>query len=249
MADTNALYSSLLAADEARDAAALAAVAWQMYGQLATTAADLGALRARFRVYAAVPHASGRRLASRRAQTDTCAAAASPGGAPPREMSVQMRKLTAAAPASLGAVEPPAQGARPSGNGQRQVFAASPRLILGASQPSPTSGPDEGHWYWPRHDNGCLAAAGPTALLPVASLGPDLPCTDDPELFFAESPDDAETAKALSARFRAAPKGTSRHDQTDHPPHAAGGKSCPAFARSLSATASSPPPVPTPGWR
>jgi hypothetical protein len=46
MADINALYSSLLAADEARDAAALAAVAWQMYGQLATTAADLGALRA-----------------------------------------------------------------------------------------------------------------------------------------------------------------------------------------------------------
>ena len=36
-----------------------------------------------------------------------------------------------------------------------------------------------------------------TALLPVASLGPELPCTDDPELFFAESPDDVETAKAL----------------------------------------------------
>jgi hypothetical protein len=46
MADINALYSGLLAADEAGDAAALAAVAWQMYGQLATTAADLGALRA-----------------------------------------------------------------------------------------------------------------------------------------------------------------------------------------------------------
>src|SRR5258706_14294573 len=55
MADMTALYASLLAADEARDAAALAAVAWQMYGQLATTAADLGALRARFRVYAAAP--------------------------------------------------------------------------------------------------------------------------------------------------------------------------------------------------
>ena len=50
MADSNALYASLLAADEAGDAAALAAVAWQMYGELATTAADLGALRARFRV-------------------------------------------------------------------------------------------------------------------------------------------------------------------------------------------------------
>jgi WhiB family transcriptional regulator, redox-sensing transcriptional regulator len=30
-----------------------------------------------------------------------------------------------------------------------------------------------------------------------ARLGPDLPCTDDPELFFAESPGDVETAKAL----------------------------------------------------
>ena len=48
MADINALYCSLLAADEAHDAAALTAVAWQMYGQLATAAADLGALRARF---------------------------------------------------------------------------------------------------------------------------------------------------------------------------------------------------------
>jgi hypothetical protein len=44
MADINALYASLLVADEARDAAALAAVAWQTYGELATTAADLGAL-------------------------------------------------------------------------------------------------------------------------------------------------------------------------------------------------------------
>ena len=61
MADINVLYASLLAADEARDTAALTAVAWQMYGQLATTAADLGALRARFRVYATAPHASSRR--------------------------------------------------------------------------------------------------------------------------------------------------------------------------------------------
>ncbi len=75
MAEINALYSSLLAADEARDAAALAAVAWQMYGQLATAAADLDALRARFRVYAAALHEGGRRLAPR-AQTDAFAAAA-----------------------------------------------------------------------------------------------------------------------------------------------------------------------------
>jgi hypothetical protein len=81
MADINTLYDSLLAADEARDAATLAAVAWQMYGQLATTAADLGALRARFRVYATAPHASESRPTRRRAQTDACAATAQPGGA------------------------------------------------------------------------------------------------------------------------------------------------------------------------
>jgi len=97
MADINALYSRLLAVDEACDAPALAAVAWQIYGQLATTAADLGALRARFRVYAAAPQASGRR------------------------------------------------------------------------RPTPQR----------------------------AQTGADLPCTDDPEVFFAESPDEVEAAKAL----------------------------------------------------
>jgi len=86
MADINALYSRLLAVDEACDAPALAAVAWQIYGQLATTAADLGA-----------PQASGRR------------------------------------------------------------------------RPTPQR----------------------------AQTGADLPCTDDPEVFFAESPDEVEAAKAL----------------------------------------------------
>jgi hypothetical protein len=114
-----------------------------------------------------------------------------------------MRKLTAAASVLLGTGEPPAQGARPSGNGQRQVLAASPRLGLGASEPSPTGGPNEGQRCWARQDNGCLPAAGLAALLPVASLGPGLPCTDDPELFFAESPDDVETAKALCRECRA----------------------------------------------
>jgi hypothetical protein len=99
---------------------------------------------------------------------------------PHGEMSVQLRKLTAAASVSPGATEPPAQTARPSGNGQRQVSAASPRLGSGAPQPSPTGGPSEGHRCWPRPDSACLPAAGPAALSPVASLGPDLPCTDDP---------------------------------------------------------------------
>jgi hypothetical protein len=42
-----------------------------------------------------------------------------------------------------------------------------------------------------------MPAAGLAAPLPIASPGPDLSCTDDPELFFAESPDDVELAKAL----------------------------------------------------
>jgi WhiB family redox-sensing transcriptional regulator len=39
-----------------------------------------------------------------------------------------------------------------------------------------------------------MAVAGSAAALPV---GLDLPCTEDPELFFAESPEDVETAKAM----------------------------------------------------
>jgi WhiB family redox-sensing transcriptional regulator len=39
-----------------------------------------------------------------------------------------------------------------------------------------------------------FAAAGSATALPV---GLDLPCTQDPELFFAESPEDVETAKAM----------------------------------------------------
>lgn len=35
-----------------------------------------------------------------------------------------------------------------------------------------------------------------TAVFPMARNG-HLPCTDDPELFFAESPEDLESAKAL----------------------------------------------------
>ena len=37
-------------------------------------------------------------------------------------------------------------------------------------------------------------------LVPV---GLDLPCTEDPELFFAESPEDVETAKAMCRGCRA----------------------------------------------
>jgi WhiB family transcriptional regulator, redox-sensing transcriptional regulator len=39
-----------------------------------------------------------------------------------------------------------------------------------------------------------FVVAGSATALPV---GLDLPCTEDPELFFAESPEDVETAKAM----------------------------------------------------
>jgi WhiB family redox-sensing transcriptional regulator len=40
------------------------------------------------------------------------------------------------------------------------------------------------------------AAAGPVSI-PAARRNGELPCMEDPELFFAESPDDVEDAKAL----------------------------------------------------
>ena len=42
--------------------------------------------------------------------------------------------------------------------------------------------------------------AGSATALPV---GLDLPCTEDPELFFAESPQDVEQAKAMCTECRA----------------------------------------------
>lgn len=39
-----------------------------------------------------------------------------------------------------------------------------------------------------------FVVAGTAATLPV---GLDLPCAEDPELYFAESPEDVETAKAM----------------------------------------------------
>jgi WhiB family redox-sensing transcriptional regulator len=42
--------------------------------------------------------------------------------------------------------------------------------------------------------------AGSATALPV---GLDLPCAEDPELFFAESPEDVETAKAMCRGCRA----------------------------------------------
>src|SRR5262249_56036183 len=89
------------------------------------------------------------------------------------------------------------RGGGGAGRGGGRASAPPGRGGWGAPPPSATGGPGEGHRCWPRQDNGCPPAAGLAALLPVASLGPDLPCTDDPGLFFAELPDDVETAKAL----------------------------------------------------
>ena len=124
MADINGLYGSLLAADEAGDAAALAALAWQMYGQLATTAADLAALRARFRVYAAAPHAQRQAVGPTGSPDRRLRGGGVAGRRATPEMSSTMGKLTAAAPVPVGTVEPPAPCARPSGNGQGQDIAA-----------------------------------------------------------------------------------------------------------------------------
>lgn len=76
----------------------------------------------------------------------------------------------------------------------RKLTAAA-AVSLGTVEPSaPGAGPSGNG---PCQGNGCPPAAGLAALLRAAKPGPDLPCTDDPELFFAKSPDDVEAAKAL----------------------------------------------------
>ena len=51
-----------------------------------------------------------------------------------------------------------------------------------------------------------LMVARPATDFPASTpfpVGLDLPCTEDPELFFAESPQDVETAKAMCRDCRA----------------------------------------------
>jgi WhiB family transcriptional regulator, redox-sensing transcriptional regulator len=45
--------------------------------------------------------------------------------------------------------------------------------------------------------------AGPVVGATALPVGLDLPCTEDPELFFAESPQDVEQAKAMCRECRA----------------------------------------------
>jgi WhiB family transcriptional regulator, redox-sensing transcriptional regulator len=44
---------------------------------------------------------------------------------------------------------------------------------------------------------------GVSATAALVPMGLDLPCSQDPELFFAESPEDVETAKAMCRGCRA----------------------------------------------
>jgi WhiB family redox-sensing transcriptional regulator len=44
---------------------------------------------------------------------------------------------------------------------------------------------------------GTVSAAEDLVAIPAAGYGQKLPCMDDPDLFFAESPADVEAAKAL----------------------------------------------------
>ena len=57
----------------------------------------------------------------------------------------------------------------------------------------------------PNIDKQDTSVSGIAGLFGLASVpvGLDLPCTEDPELFFAEAPADVETAKALCKGCRA----------------------------------------------
>jgi WhiB family transcriptional regulator, redox-sensing transcriptional regulator len=59
--------------------------------------------------------------------------------------------------------------------------------------------------YIDTHAGQSATATGIAVLFGHADVpaGLDLPCADDPELFFAESPEDVETAKALCQGCRA----------------------------------------------
>jgi WhiB family redox-sensing transcriptional regulator len=50
---------------------------------------------------------------------------------------------------------------------------------------------------------GLVEQFGSATELPALPVGLDLPCTEDPELFFAESPSDVEQAKAMCRGCRA----------------------------------------------
>ena len=75
--------------------------------------------------------------------------------------------------------------------------------------------PDEGRSVTVDHGAAAAGARGPEVTAPVRwpdatvggpdalGLSLDLPCTEDPELFFAESPQDVQQAKAMCRGCRA----------------------------------------------
>ena len=77
---------------------------------------------------------------------------------------------TAVAPGTAGLETESVPGVRGTGRGQGAPGAAPPRMA------SPVAA---------------------RAIVPVARTRSALPCTEDPDLFFAESPQDVETAKAM----------------------------------------------------
>jgi WhiB family redox-sensing transcriptional regulator len=130
----------------------------------------------------------------------------SPAGPPPRRMrspgvtgrlaapgppSVPDRSLTAA---TCG-MSPwrPTTGLETSGFEVRQEPDVGPVPARYAGQVQPANGPAGSAANHP-------AVAGPPGTL---LLGPDLPCRQDPDLFFAESPREVDQAKALCRGCRA----------------------------------------------
>ena len=79
--------------------------------------------------------------------------------------------------------------------GVRQAFDEGGR-VAAASQVRPGNGPAVSEVSVASQ----FVVAGSATAVPV---GLDLPCTEDPELFFAESPEDVETAKAMCRECRA----------------------------------------------
>jgi hypothetical protein len=73
--DLDTLYSRLAAADEAADATALAALAWELYGLAGSLAADRDALRARLR---ATAHREAKRAAAQVRRQLSASARAAP---------------------------------------------------------------------------------------------------------------------------------------------------------------------------
>ena len=128
-----------------------------------------------------------------------------PGPEPEREQALQQGRLD------------PLQAADPLTGSAAKLFRGS--VPLTGHNPGPAKREGMAPMQWPDASVSATGATGFEAMpagfdaimmipaqdmlaLPVPG-GLDLPCTEDPELFFAESPADVETAKALCQGCRA----------------------------------------------